>query len=65
MRIIFIILCLVSLGCLCSCAQPPQPPPLEIPGLQQYYQMPGPYYTAPPPQFQYYDPELEKNSVHQ
>ncbi len=61
MKKILAMIIYLFVGGLVGCAQPPQPPPLEIPGLQQYYQMPGPYYTAPLPQLQYYNPDSKKS----
>lgn len=59
MKFIFTALFFVCVGSLIGCAQQVYEPKPEIPGLQQYYQMPGAYYTAPPPQLQYWDPRQD------
>lgn len=59
MKTIFAVLFFWCVGMLSGCAQPVYEPKPEIPGAQQYYQMPGPYYTAPPPQPQYWDPRQD------
>ena len=56
MRTIVLVLFFVCISSLSGCAQPPQRPLPEVPGSQQYYQMPGNYYTAPPPRLEYWDP---------
>lgn len=59
MNTIFVVSCFLYAVVLSGCAQPTYEPKPEIPGAQQYYQMPGPYYTAPPPQLQYWDPRQD------
>ncbi len=59
MKAIFAVLFFWCVGMLSGCSQLVYEPKPEIPGLQQYYQMPGPYYTAPPPQLQYWDPRQD------
>ena len=60
-NITIILICGWVLSSLLGCAQPPQPPSLEVPGLQQYYQMPGNYYTAPPPRLEYWNPDNKQS----
>ena len=61
MKMILIVAALILISGLIGCGQQTYKPQPEVPGLQQYYQMPGPYYTAPPPKLQYHDPGQDQN----